>query len=65
MEVRTENQILEKLEAARLEDEKNRRTRFESLNFSVVSDPYQQSALNTWIQRQFKTIRQRFRLLIN
>lgn len=38
MEVKTENQILEKLEAARLEDEKNRRAKFESLNFSVVND---------------------------
>lgn len=38
MEARTENQILEKLEAARLEDEKNRRQKFESLNFSVVND---------------------------
>lgn len=38
LEVRTENQILEKLEAARLEDERNRRQKFEALNFSVVND---------------------------
>ncbi|KYG61140.1 hypothetical protein AZI85_09300 [Bdellovibrio bacteriovorus] len=38
LEVKTENSILEKLEAARLEDERNRRQQFESLNFSVVND---------------------------
>lgn len=38
MEARTENQLLEKLEAARLEDERNRRQQFDSLNFSVVND---------------------------
>ncbi|GEM_PF-2100966 len=38
METKTENQILEKLESARLEDERNRRQQFESLNFSVVND---------------------------
>lgn len=38
MELRTENQLLEKLEAARLEDERNRRQQFDSLNFSVVND---------------------------
>ncbi|MEN0059003.1 MAG: hypothetical protein AAGB31_09220 [Bdellovibrio sp.] len=38
MEVQTENQVLEKLEASRLEDERNRRHQFESLNFSVVDD---------------------------
>ncbi|MGZ3772297.1 MAG: hypothetical protein ACXVCY_00390 [Pseudobdellovibrionaceae bacterium] len=43
LEIRTENQILEKLEAARLEDEKNRRSRFETLNFSVVSDEQKKS----------------------
>ncbi|KHD87316.1 MAG: hypothetical protein OM95_14945 [Bdellovibrio sp. ArHS] len=38
LEVKTENSILEKLEAARLQDERNRRQQFESLNFSVVND---------------------------
>lgn len=38
MEANTENKILEKLESARLEDERNRRQQFESLNFSVVND---------------------------
>lgn len=39
MEKQTETQILEKLEASRLQDEQNRRQKFESLNFSVVQDP--------------------------
>lgn len=39
MEANTESQILEKLEASRLQDEKNRRQRFETLNFNVVADP--------------------------
>lgn len=43
LEASTENQILEKLEAARLQDEKNRREKFESLNFSVVSEPSTQA----------------------
>lgn len=38
MEANTESKILEKLESARLEDERNRRQQFESLNFSVVND---------------------------
>lgn len=38
LEIATQNQILEKLEAARLEDERNRLLQFESLNFSVVND---------------------------
>lgn len=38
METRTENSILERLEAARLEDERARREQFEALNFSVVQD---------------------------
>ena len=42
MEARTESTILEKLESARLEDERNRRAQFESLNFSVVQDQNQQ-----------------------
>lgn len=45
LEVKTENSILEKLEAARLQDERNRRERFESLNFSVVNEP--QTHVNT------------------
>lgn len=51
MEARTESQILEKLETARLEDEKNRRQQFESLNFSVVNDGTTPS--NTSSQRTF------------
>lgn len=38
MEARTERTVLEKLEESRLQDERNRRERFESLNFSVVRD---------------------------
>ncbi len=38
MEANTESKILERLESARLEDERNRRQQFESLNFSVVND---------------------------
>ena len=38
MEANTESSLLEKLESARLEDERNRREQFESLNFSVVQD---------------------------
>lgn len=38
LEVQTENTILEKLEAARLEDERRRMREFDSLNFSVVND---------------------------
>lgn len=41
MEARTERTILEKLEESRLRDERNRRDRFESLEFSVVRDPNQ------------------------
>jgi hypothetical protein len=41
MEARTERTILEKLEESRLRDERNRRERFESLEFSVVRDPNQ------------------------
>lgn len=41
MESRTERTILEKLEESRLRDERNRRERFESLEFSVVRDPNQ------------------------
>lgn len=44
MEMNTELTILEKLEAARLADEKNRRQKFESLNFSVVNDGTNNSA---------------------
>lgn len=47
LETRTENQILEKLEAARLQDERNRREKFESLNFSVVNDSAQQVPVAT------------------
>lgn len=36
LELQTELSILEKLEAMRLEDERNRRLRFDALNFSVV-----------------------------
>ena len=43
MEARTERTILEKLEESRLRDERNRRERFESLEFSVVRDPNQAS----------------------
>ncbi|WP_295904788.1 hypothetical protein [uncultured Bdellovibrio sp.] len=51
LEVRTENQILEKLEAARLEDERNRRQKFESLNFSVVNDGTQNQNTSTAVQQ--------------
>lgn len=44
MEARTERSILEKLEESRLRDERSRRERFESLEFSVVRDPNQVSA---------------------
>ncbi|NUN06656.1 MAG: hypothetical protein HUU57_12950 [Bdellovibrio sp.] len=44
LETRTENQILEKLEASRLQDERNRREKFESLNFSVVNEQPVQTA---------------------
>lgn len=47
LETRTENQILEKLEASRLQDEKNRREKFESLNFSVVNEPQAQAPVAT------------------
>lgn len=47
LETRTENQILEKLEAARLQDERNRREKFESLNFSVVNEPATQAPVAT------------------
>lgn len=47
MEVQTENSILEKLEAQRLEDEKKRFSEFDSLNFSVVNDGTQVSAPTT------------------
>nr|BFD59748.1 hypothetical protein CKG001_18550 [Bdellovibrio sp. CKG001]BFD63112.1 hypothetical protein BdHM001_17930 [Bdellovibrio sp. HM001] len=43
MEVQTENTILEKIEAQRLEDERRRYKEFESLNFSVVNDGTQTS----------------------
>lgn len=38
LEAQTENTILERLEAARLEDEKKRFQEFESLNFSIIED---------------------------
>jgi hypothetical protein len=38
LEMNTELTILEKLEASRLADEKIRREKFESLNFSVVNE---------------------------
>lgn len=44
MEARTERTILEKLEESRLRDERNRRERFETLNFSVVNDGTQTSS---------------------
>ncbi|AHZ84611.1 hypothetical protein EP01_06625 [Bdellovibrio bacteriovorus] len=47
MEVQTENSILEKLEAQRMEDEKKRFREFDSLNFSVVNDDTQTSAPTT------------------
>lgn len=47
MEVQTENSILEKLEAQRMEDEKKRFREFDSLNFSVVNDGTQTSAPTT------------------
>ncbi|ASD63617.1 hypothetical protein B9G79_08535 [Bdellovibrio bacteriovorus] len=37
MEVQTENSILEKLEAQRMEDEKKRFREFDSLNFSLYT----------------------------
>lgn len=39
MEAATESTILEKLEEARLQDERNRREKFETLNFNVVNEP--------------------------
>jgi len=45
LEKKTENTILEKLEAQRLEDEKRRMQEFESLNFSVVKQPVEATAV--------------------
>ncbi len=38
-EAQTEITILEKLEESRLNDERNRRVKFESVNFNMVQDP--------------------------
>jgi hypothetical protein len=38
-EAQTEVTILEKLEESRLADERNRRAKFESVNFNMVQDP--------------------------
>lgn len=46
LEVQTELNILEKLEAARLEDERKRRQDFEALNFSVLNDKTEPSAVS-------------------
>ncbi len=56
LEVQTENTVLEKLETARLEDERNRREHFETLNFSVVNDTTQNNYARPSAQQAYQQV---------